>query len=92
MIAKDSEERYKVVIEYDDAEVTVCAARGKIIARQTTLTKPSFFDKILGATMEKKIRKATRDLQTLCDELNTLLEEMDTACKAAELSTGDPIF
>ena len=89
MIAKDSEERYQVVVDYTADEVNVCAARGKVIARQTTLTKPSFFDKILGATMEKKIRKATRDLQTLCDELNVRLEEMDAACKAAELTNGD---
>ncbi len=92
MIAKDSEERYTVIVDYTADEVTVYAARGKllkVIARQTTLTKPSFFDKLLGATMEKKIRKATRDLQTLCDELNVRLEEMDAACKAAELTNGD---
>ena len=92
MITKDSEARYEVVVNYNADEVIVYAARGKIIARQTTLIKPSFLDKLLGATMEKRIRKASHAMQTLCDELNTRLEEMDAACKAAERSTGDPLF
>ena len=93
MIAKDSEERYHVVVDYNTDEVTVYVVRGKllkVIAKQTTLTKPSSFDKLLGATMEKKIRKTTRDLQTQCDELNASLEEMGAACKAAELPTVLP--
>ena len=90
MIAKESEERYKTVIEYGTDNVHVLAMRGKTSDMDIEVLLPTFLDRLFGATMEKRVHKAAQDVQAHCDELNEKLEEIDAVCKAAELPTISP--
>lgn len=88
MLSKESEHRYHAVIHYDTDKVFVQAMRGTVVDREIEVYPPSFFDRILGASTEKRVHKASKEIQCRCAELNEKLDQMRQACTDA---TDQPV-
>ena len=84
MLSKKSKERYHVEINYDTSSVLVAAIRDGESYKQIMVVPPSLLERMLGATLDKRIRTAAQNMQRYCDDENVELDKMKDACETAE--------
>lgn len=84
MLSKQSEDRYRVEIDYTTTHVRVSCKRGTETESFVDAPMPSFIEKLVGISFKNTVRMRIKYTQDKCNRLNDLLDDMKAICEEAE--------